>query len=59
MQCLLQNLINIIIISIVYSVGEKIVKINKSKTFDNYFIGFITGVLVMIICASITVSISI
>ncbi|MBD5589233.1 hypothetical protein [Clostridium botulinum] len=59
MQCLLQNLINIIIISIVYSIGEKIIKINKSETFDNYFIGFIMGVLVVIICASITVSISI
>ncbi|BAO04844.1 DNA polymerase [Clostridium botulinum B str. Osaka05] len=59
MQYLLQNLIDIIIISIVYSIGKKIVKINKSDTFDNYFIGFIMGVFVVIICASITVSISI
>lgn len=59
MQFLLQNLISILVISMGYSIGEKIVKVNKSETFDNYFIGFIMGVLVVIICASITISISI
>ena len=41
----MQYLLGIIMIGIIYSIGNKIAEVSKSTFFDKYYIGVLTGVL--------------
>ncbi|HCL4447070.1 hypothetical protein EJM73_08315 [Clostridium botulinum] len=52
----MEYLLSILMTAVVYLVGDRIAKTTKSTFFDEYFIGIITGIL-MVFVYTLTITI--